>query len=365
MKIVQLSYSLSSGGAERFVVDLSNELSENGDNEIVLLTVDDDSVTKNSHYLSDVSPEVKYINLHVNNGGLSLKSFIRVYKKIKELQPDIVHVHCNLLLVMLSAFCYRKCIYVHTLHSLAEVCLKYKFLKYIYKYFYKNNLVYAITISKACQESYEKMYRLNNSTCILNGRSRPFISNKLEDVRMELSSYKQSPNSKIFVHVARCNPLKNQKLLFDTFSRLSSIHKECLLIVIGSGFEGSDFQKYQKCSNIYILGEKKNIGDYLSCADFFILSSIYEGLPLSLLEAMSLGVIPVSTPVGGIPDVIIDGKNGFLSFSCNNEDFYDAIVRALSSVDCINRENLKEEYEQKYSMSSCSKKYIQEYNRLL
>ena len=54
MKILQLSYALSSGGAERFVVDLSNRLAENPQNEVVLLTNDDDRNHKNENYLGDV-----------------------------------------------------------------------------------------------------------------------------------------------------------------------------------------------------------------------------------------------------------------------------------------------------------------------
>ena len=67
-----------------------------------------------------------------------------------------------------------------------------------------------------------------------------------------------------------------------------------------------------KPPNVYFLGKVTNVSDYLLCADAFVLTSIFEGLPISLLEALSAGVIPVCTPVGGIINIVT--KNiGFLS----------------------------------------------------
>ncbi|GAB1452030.1 hypothetical protein MASR2M47_20860 [Draconibacterium sp.] len=62
MKILQIIYSLSSGGAERFVVDLSNELAEMT-NDVVLCTLRDDSQGNNGFYKSEISSKVNYINL--------------------------------------------------------------------------------------------------------------------------------------------------------------------------------------------------------------------------------------------------------------------------------------------------------------
>jgi len=63
---------------------------------------------------------------------------------------------------------------------------------------------------------------------------------------------------------------------------------------------------------VHFLGEKSNIGDYLIDADCFILSSRYEGFPISILEAMSYSLPILATDVGGVKEAVVDGYNGKL-----------------------------------------------------
>lgn len=357
MKIVQLSYSLSSGGAERFVVDLSNYLSNIKDVEIILLTTDDDKIIKNTHYLSELSPKVKYINLHCS-GGLHPKSFWRVYKAIKEIKPDIVHAHCNLILIYLPALFLRKIKFVHTLHNLADICLKYKWCKFINKSLYKKRVL-PITISEICRKSFIKLYKTQDVTCIMNGRNElipsghmpidiPFVQDKVP----------------VFIHVARCTTQKNQTRLFYAFDKLMHEGVKFHLIVLGSGYENNWMIKYKNNSQIHILGERKNVADYMVAADFFILSSDYEGLPLTLLEAMSMGVVPISTPAGGVIDVIKDGKNGYLTQNFDDNELYIKIKQALNERGKIKKELIIKEYGNSFSMNICANKYYNKYLQL-
>jgi glycosyltransferase involved in cell wall biosynthesis len=97
MKILQITFSLAPGGAERFVVDLSNELSKN--NDVTLLTLKDDKVDveNRNFYKFDLSPRVKYMNLGLGDGFHPLY-LIQIYKVIKDFNPDVVHFHgCNMI----------------------------------------------------------------------------------------------------------------------------------------------------------------------------------------------------------------------------------------------------------------------------
>lgn len=357
MKIVQLSYSLSSGGAERFVVDLSNHLSMIKDNEVILLTTDDDKITKNIHYLDELSSNVKYINLHCK-GGLHPKSFFRVYKALKDIKPDIVHAHCNLLLIYMPAFFLKRIKFVHTLHNMAEICLKYKWCKFINKWLYKKR-IQPITISRKCQESFIKLYNIKKVTCITNG------SRKLTPTgHMPTDISFVDRNIPIFIHVARCATQKNHNRLFNAFDKLFSDGIKFHLIVLGSGYEAIWMQKYRNNKQIHILGERKNVADYMAVADFFVLSSDYEGLPLTLLEAMSLGVIPISTPAGGVIDVIRDGENGYLTSNFDDNELYKKIKQALNERGKIKKELVIKEYEDSFSMDICANKYYKEYKKI-
>lgn len=358
MKILQLSYSLSSGGGERFVVDLCNRLAENPQNEVVLLTTDDDRIPKNVHYLKDVSQKVRFVNLHCPRGQHP-KAFWRVFKTICREKPNIVHAHCNLLLLYLPAFFLRKIKFVHTLHNLAGVCLQRKWCKPINKWFYRHR-VQPVTISKTCQDSYVNLYGDHKSICITNGREALKPSGMIpKDV-----VFLQNITAPVFIHVARCAVQKNQQRLFKVFDRLETEGVKFQLIVLGSGYEKEWMPRYQDNPQIHIVGERKNVADYMALADFFVLSSDYEGLPLTLLEAMSLGVIPVCTPAGGIVDVIENGKNGYCSQTFDDEEFYGIIKRALVEQGKLSKDLVKREYAEHYSMKVCALKYFEVYEKL-
>ena len=361
MKVLQIIYNLSSGGGERFVVDLCNELADNND-ETYLLTINANT-NKRRHYLETLSQKVTYQDIGANK-GLSLKSIWGVYKEIKKIKPDIVHLHCSTILIYLPALFYKKTKYVQTLHNLADKAISFQWLRMFQRFLFKN-YIKPITISEYCNKSYNEYYKLDNAVCITNGRKAIKTTINFEKVKKEIEGYKQSNDIPIFVHVARYAPQKNQKLLFNTFEQLHNAGKDFLLIVIGAGYDKSPFLHLNETIYVKIVDAKKNIGDYLACADYFVLSSIYEGLPLALLEAMSMGCIPISTPAGGVVDVIKDGENGFLCTSFEELDFYNTILKALNNKTLINHFKIKKEYEQNYTMDICFKKYYQVYKELL
>jgi len=63
---------------------------------------------------------------------------------------------------------------------------------------------------------------------------------------------------------------------------------------------------------VHFLGARRDLGDLLSMMDLFVLPSLWEGLPLSLVLAMGAGLPVVSTSVAGIPELVLDGETGLL-----------------------------------------------------
>lgn len=360
MKILHTIFSLSSGGAERFVVDLCNQQVSLSENEVVLVTINKGG--NSFYYLPELSDKVKFHNLGLDN-GLSIKSIIGLLRIIRKENPDIVHCHCNLLLIYLPALLHRKSKYIHTLHSLAHFCMGFKWQFPINKFLYKN-FVQAVTISKECLQSYINLYNYDNSALIINGREPLHKTTEFDKVKSYINKIKTIDTTPVFIHVARKHTVKNQDLLFSVFDRLERENYDFLLLVIGWGHEDRA-KKYAVNKHIHILGELKNIGDYMICSDYFVLTSTIEGLPLTLLEAMSMGVTPICTPAGGIVDVIEDSVNGYIMKGFTEEELYEKIKYVITSKKKIPVDVIKQDFYNKYSMEICAKKYYQLYNNLL
>ena len=363
MKILQITYSLASGGAERFVVDMCNELIKNLNNEVYLLVIHDLSVPKNSHYLPELSKKVKCLNVGAKK-GLCPKSVMGVYKTIKKIKPDIVHAHCDLTLLYLPSLLYKKTNYIHTLHTIAENNIVHKRLMPFQRFLY-NKYVQGITISNICQKSFVDFYNLDNSSkCIVNGRAKMLPTSMLENVKAEIEGYKNGKDIPVFIHVARYYPEKNQKRLFDAIEKLHKCGKEFLLVVLGRNYENSPHMILNETDYIKIIGAKNNVADYLACADYFLLSSDWEGLPLAMLEAMSMGCIPISTPAGGVVDVIKNGENGLLCPTFDSTDYYKTIEKVFAKDFAISKERVINDYQDNYTMEVCVNKYYDVYKQM-
>lgn len=223
-------------------------------------------------------------------------------------------------------------------------------------------MVQPVTISDLCHDTYIEYYNLHNDITIPNGCPPALPTAHLSDVQMEIKSYKQTPKSKIFIHVARFSKEKNQRLLIEAFNRLYNENEDFILLIIGRGFDSEEGKKLVNyaCDRIHFIGEKSNVADYLSCSNAFCLTSVYEGLPISLLEAMSTGVVPVCTAVGGIPDVVTDGISGFLA-DVNIDSYVDALHRFISSPP--QKQVVIKEYNEKFSMRKCALNYLRIYQQ--
>lgn len=361
MKILQLALSLGAGGAERIAVSLCNRFAANADNEVILVSILDESVPRNIHYLKDLSSNVRFVNLHCKT-GLQIKAIWRVYRTIKRERPDVVHCHTLPMLLLFPTLLIPEVHYFHTIHNMSEkIMARSGFLKrVIMNYLFKRNKVNPITISEACHLSYYDTFRISNDICISNGSEPLAITEDAESVKREIERIKNSPDTIVFIHVARHNPQKNHDKLFRTFLRLEDEGERCILIVLGEHYD-SWKEKLKDSKSIFLLGAKKNVGDYMAQADFFVLSSDYEGLPMTLLEAMSMGVTPISTPAGGVVNVIKDGINGYMTKGFDDDEFYRKVKYAIKERNSISRDNIVTDYQKHYSMEVCAKNYYNLY----
>lgn len=115
--------------------------------------------------------------------------------------------------------------------------------------------------------------------------------------------------------IARLTEQKGHRFLFDamaTTPALADMH----LVVIGGGALEADLRGHVDAlglaPRVHFLGPRRDLGDLLGAVDLFVMPSLWEGLPLSMVLAMGAGLPVVATRVAGIPEVVEDGRSGLL-----------------------------------------------------
>lgn len=360
MKILEIVYGLASGGAERLVVDLCNDFSK--EHEVTLLVLKD----VEQFYASQVSKRVNIIYAHFKVGK-NPSCLFKVIPIINRINPDVIHYHsqARYILLLANIIFRNKYKFFMTFHS--DVALNYtKGISGLQVRLagFLGNCRY-ITISKTNETQFHNCHPHLSQMMINNGRELPLITEKINQVKQEIASYKRSPDTTVFIHVARFNPCKNQETLINVFNELYAKGIDLTLIILGAGFnceEGKQLQA-KACCNIHFLGVKENVYDYLSCADAFCLSSQYEGMPISLIEASLSGLPIISTPVCGAVDIIKNDINGILTNNFTPTEYEKAILHFIRHKKQFKEGAITAMQNSPYSISECAKKHIQWFNQ--
>jgi glycosyltransferase involved in cell wall biosynthesis len=205
------------------------------------------------------------------------------------------------------------------------------------RFCFRQRWILPITISPSSKISFDKLYGME-SLMVING-----IKKNPNVVQSNVfNRYRHTNNTTILFHPARITEAKNQVMLCESVQQLINEGWDIVLIIAGVCQDEMIFDQLKKyfSDRIVYLGERRDVINLLCESDVMCLSSIWEGLPISLLEAMSVGSVPICTPVGGIPDVISSGYNGFVSKSVSVQDYKDAILEYIN-LDTKSKQQLK------------------------
>ena len=352
MKIVEIIPQLSSGGAERFVVDISNALSKRHD---VTLIVSFALKGESAFYLPELTDSVKVYSLQ-KKLGLDISYLYRLYKTIKRESPEIVHTHLDAYThFAILKWLFPKVKFVHTLHSDAVFESGGRVKALIKKIFFRRGWSKAATISHTSDKSFKQLYGGNiDSTLIYNGRT----------MNVEWSDKELVPRKEGIINlvsIGHISQVKNHMLLCSAVDQLTKKGAPIELYMFGRFADKKIVEDIKALNNpnIHLLGEVENPRQYLRNADVYCMSSVIEGMPISLIEALSCGLVPVCTAVGGIVDMVEEGKNGFLSHDMSVESYVKALEQVLTmtpqemeAMKCACRESAK-----RYSIEECAKQY--------
>lgn len=363
MKIFEIIPQLSSGGAERFTIDLCNELSKKHEVTLVVLH----SVEKFGFYADELASNVRLVSMD-KRMGFDISLLFRLWRLIKKEKPDVVHTHLNgIIYISLSAAINRRVVYCHTVHNTADKEAGSFVCRGVRRLLFKTKLSIPITISEESHRSFLDFYGID-APLIDNGRNVPADLALSASVVDEFKKYRRTDKTRVLVCLARMYPVKRHTLLAKVTARLYAEGYDFTVLAIGSTSQIDIVEEVKslKSENFYILGERKNPLEYLKAADAYALCSSYEGLPISLIEALGVGAVPVCTPVGGIVNLVHNGENGILAAGLEEDDYYNAMKRFLDLDDealCAMSKKAKESYAP-FSMTECAQKYVSLFEKL-
>lgn len=122
------------------------------------------------------------------------------------------------------------------------------------------------------------------------------------------------PDQPVVGTVARLEPVKDQATLLGAFERVVAAVPEARLVLIGDGSVRAALEEQARspglAGKVHFLGRRPDVAALLPVMDIFALSSVSEGLPLTILEAMAAALPCVSTAVGAVPEAIVEGETG-------------------------------------------------------
>ena len=177
----------------------------------------------------------------------------------------------------------------------------------------------------------------------------------------------------IGIFVGRLIPRKGVDLLLEAWKEISAVHPNTYLLIVGTGEEANRLQQlivgHTICHRVRFLGQlqPEEVVKYLQLSDVFILPSESEGLSNALLEAMSVGLAPIATRIGGNTDVINDCDNGLLFEVGDKAGLIEALARCLR--DKALRERIgaraRRTIEERFSLGAVSEQYVELYQRLI
>ena len=218
-----------------------------------------------------------------------------------------------------------------------------------------------ICVSNSTREFVEKIEGIDvNKTCLIyNGTESSNIHTPSTSV--DRTSLALSPEDFVIITVASLMENKGHHHLLDAINILSKKYRSIWLLIVGDGPLRSRLEEYAKSlkisSRIVFTGLRKDVHSLLYLSDLFILCPIErEGLGVSIIEAMSMGIPVIGTSIGGIPELIENQVNGLLVPPCNSYELAVAIEKLF--VDKDQRIKMAEKAKRKYEQNFTALKMV-------
>jgi glycosyltransferase involved in cell wall biosynthesis len=361
MRILQLINTLEYGGAEQILSTLAIELSRRG-HDVHVACLRDPGVMPVPKSSLDAAG-VKLVAFYKGD-GFDFATLRRLSAYVRANGIEVVHSH-NPLAAHYGAAAARwvkAAAAVNTLHGTATLSMP-AWAKALY---YASGLASdrVVSVCRHVQDTLRGHFPLPARKCAVIYNGIPV------DSLLKLAPRRNDGGVTVFGTMARLIPVKDHRSLLTAFAALHRRYPNTRLRILGDGELRPALERQAVElgleGSVAFLGWSPDVANFLAQTDIFVLSSLSEGLPLTVLEAMAAGRPLVATAVGGVPEAVEDARCGWLCPAGDAVALADAMERALGAPDRVQRgANGRNRVIEQHSLAAMTDHYENLFGELL
>ena len=365
IRVMHVVLSLELGGLERIVDDLVRRADPS---EITPSVCCVEAPGHLAEGLRNIGVEVVSLD---KGPGLRLKGFWGALRAFKRVRPHVVHTH------QIGALFYAGPaarlagvpVVVHTEHG--KHFEESRRLRILGRLGARHaDRVFTVSDDIARDAFRLKVFSPRRTRTVINGIDVERFS-RPADVTGLRKTLRLAEDNFVVGTVARLSPVKDQGTLIEAFGLLLKRKPGTHLGLVGDGACRAELEAQARSAGldayVHFAGAQDDVVPYFKLFDVFALSSLSEGIPLSILEAMAAGVPVVSTAVGGVGEIVSDGKTGVLVAPGQPETLATALANLAGNP--ARRSELaaaaRKMVEREYSLARMARTYLDEYRKLL
>ena len=354
--ILFLTRTMNLGGTENVILQLCEVLKSEVNNIVVC-----SCGGINEKKLQEMNIEHIKINYIENKNPINIIRNIKIIKKIiKEKNITIIHSHHRMAAMYANIVSNKKIIKIANAHN------TFWDKKVLTKLSYANTQI--IAVGEQVKKNLVDFYKIPKKRVnVIYNAVKPFDGNIIID--NELKEAKRNGYT-IVSNIGRLSEQKGMEYFIEAAEVINKNNQKIKYYIIGSGEKEKDLkqmvQKKKLEDYIKFMGFRADVQNIMSQSDLIVLSSLWEGLPLTPIEAFSVGKTIVATSVDGTVEIVKNKENGLLVKPRDVNELSSAICELVENESEKKKfeENAIKTYKEKFSFEIFRENYIKFYKNI-
>ena len=332
MRILHIIPRLRKGGAERLCLDICNQLQKCDGVQVRLITFSDDNAYP--MLTQNIDWQIVPASIQLSVTHKNVLNVDALQKAIEDFAPDVIHTHLFEAEIVSRSCYYPKAKWFSHCHDnmrqFRNFNIKTLFNKELLTNFYEKRYL----MSRYKENGGTTFVAISHATESYFSQTQPYrvalLPNAIDYEKFYTAEPRDGHTKLKLINVGSFNKNKNQIFLVEVADILKNKNTDFELSFLGGGAD-LDFVKKSVSakglqSNVHFYGNVNNVEEYLWKSDIYAHSSFSEALGLTIIEAMAAGLPVVILDGRGNRDLIVQGRNGYMLYEQNAEQFADRIL---------------------------------------